>query len=81
MLYGIDEVERVDELIGDLDRNDDAWSVHHAVAAAWGSKTRHLIEQRENVLRRLRGTSPAPELDVKHFMSWPGMPNYRNPVS
>jgi len=81
MLYGLDEVERVDGLVADLDRNDAAWDTHHAVAAAWGAKTRHLTERREQTLRRLRGKAPQEQLDLDRFMDWPGMPNYRKPVS
>ncbi len=79
MLYGLDEVERVDGLVADLEHNDAAWDIHHAVAAAWGAKTRHLTDQRERVLRQLRGKEPKAELDIEQFLDWPGFPNYKPP--
>jgi hypothetical protein len=79
MLYGLDEVERVDALVAELDRNDEAWDIHHAVAAAWGAKTRHLTVQRDNVMRRLRGRSPATDTEPAPSFDWPGEPNYKAP--
>jgi hypothetical protein len=79
MLYGLDEVERVDALVADLERNDEAWDIHHAVAAAWGAKTRHLTTQRDKVLRRLRGTPPATEVESVVSVAWPGDPGYQAP--
>jgi hypothetical protein len=80
-LYGLDEVERVDDLAKNLERNDHAWDIHHAVAMAWGAKSRHLDRERDSVMRQIRGTTPGRTVDVDAFMDWPGMPNYRKPVS
>jgi hypothetical protein len=79
MLYGLAEVERVELLVADLDANDRAFDMHYAASGTAGGK--ELVRKRDRILQEMRRGSGTvgKQVDLRSFMDFPGMPNYRKP--
>lgn len=76
MLYGLEEVERVDSLAHELEANDRAWDLHYA-----DRRPSELQRRRDRIFDRMR-TPARPDLEkplTDRLIAFPGMVGYRAP--
>lgn len=77
-LWCLEDVERVDALVRELEDNDRAFDAHDAQL-----QPAQLQRKRERLLQKLR-TSPhgrSTGMSREQLLAFPGMPNYKGQVS